>query len=300
MAQNDSEEEALKNRIRELEKEVEDREKDLAFFRKELLNANHRLEALLESLHQDLKVAHSIQQALVPTEIPNIHGFEFSAKFVPSHYHGGDYYDIFEHEDPAHFGVVLASSSGHSMSALLLSVMLKLTGQMEARRGASPHKVLHSMAQELVPKIEGDETADIFYAMVDRRKFELHYCALGSIVGLLQNYSSGEIQALEISGPGLGKNFNETLKSKTVTLNPRDRLIFCTRGIEEAQNLDGENFGAERLYRAILEAPQRGVHEVRNNVLYRVSKFISGQEPKRDMTLVVAEIKDRVIKLAKG
>ena len=46
--------------------------------------------------------------------------------------------------------------------------------------------------------------------------------------------------------------------------------------------------------------PKRGVHELRNHILYEVQKFTGHNEPLRDQTIVVLEVKDKVIKLAKS
>lgn len=290
----------LLKRIAELEKELAERDRDLGRFRSELGKANERLESLISQLQVELKTAHVIQKALVPTELPHIPGFEFSSKFVPSFVTGGDYFDIFEHEDRLRFGLILASSSGHAMSALLLSVLLKLTSQMEARKGADPHTVLMKMAQELVPNIPENSSADVFYAMIDRRSFEMSYTKVGEVITLFQNYTTGEIQPLEAQAEAYQASFNSKLKSKSIALNPRDRLIFCTRGVTEAKNLKGESFGIERVIKSILEAPKLGVHELRNHLLYAVQKFTSTVEPSRDCTILVVEVKDRVIKLAKN
>lgn len=289
----------LLKRIKELEAEVKERESDLARFRQELAGANEKLEGLIAQLSQELKLALRIQKALVPTEFPHIPGFEFSTKFVPSHISGGDYFDIFEHEDRFRFGVILSSATGYSMSALFLSVLLKFTGQMEARRGAEPQKVLTRMAKELVPMIEGADSADVFYGRIDRRSYELSYSRVGRAVALHQSYLTGEVRSLSEGVESFHSEFNSPIKSQTVALNPRDRLILCTRGVIEAKNLKEEEFGVERLVKSIHEAPKKGVHELRNEILYSVQSFTSGKEPARDQTVLVLEVKDRVIKLAK-
>lgn len=286
-------------RVAELESEVKDREADLSTYRDELRSANQSLEKLIGELNQELKAAHQIQRLLVATELPNIPGFEFSSKFIPSMKRGGDYFDIFEHDDRSHFGVVVASSSGHLMSALLLSVLLKLSGQMEARRGAKPHEVMKLIRAEVLSQLEGADMADLLFAAFDRRSFDFNFCRVGQVFALRYEYASGELTLLKGEPAPIRKGAVENLATETVSLNPRDKLIFCTRGIVEAQSLDGEEYGADRLFRSIHEVAGRSVHEVRNNVLYQVQKFQSGQEPPRDMTVVVAEVKDRVIKLAK-
>lgn len=299
MSKNDNSKVRLQSRIQELEEEIKEREKDLAVFRRELITANRRLEALIGDLNQELKVVHAIQLHLVPTEIPNIPGFEFSSQFLPSFARGGDYFDVFEHEDRTRFGVIVASSTGHVMSALLLSVLLNLTSRMEARRGSDPHIMMKQIADELMPNVQGEDKAEIFYGLFDRRNFSLDYAKAGDVVALHYSASTNELKLLKPACSAIGQGFKEEIFTQSVPLNPRDKLIFCTRGVVEARNLDGLEFGQDRLYKAILEYATRSVHELRNQIFYQLKKFASGQEPPRDMTVVVAEVKDRVIKLAR-
>jgi sigma-B regulation protein RsbU (phosphoserine phosphatase) len=292
--------EALQNRIRELEQELTERERDLSVFREELGRANVQLERFIKQIRQELKMATLIQKALVPTEFPNIPGFEFSTKFVPSPISGGDYFDIFEHEDKFRFGIVVANSSGYSMSALFLSVLLKMTGQLEARKGTPPDRILEMMAKELVPAVQMSDQANVFYAVVDRRSFELTYSGAGRIVVLLHSYVNGKLQRLEWDTEPFGQSFRSNLKSATISLGPRDRVILCSEGAIRAMNTKGEAFGEERLYKAILSAPRLGVHELRNEIFYQIERFTQGRDLPQDVTVVVTEVKDRVIKLAKS
>jgi sigma-B regulation protein RsbU (phosphoserine phosphatase) len=292
--------EKLLSRIAELEVELKEREADLKRFRDELSKANSRLETLINQLDGELKMAHSIQKLMVPTEFPHINGFEFSTKFVPSHIAGGDYFDIFEHDDRFRFGVIVASSSGHTMSALLLSVLLRMTGQLEARKGSEPHQVLKEMALQLNENLTEVDSADIFYSLIDRRNFDMRFIKAGELVALHHSYVANEVKALDSGLGPMTKTFAPPLQSGSLLLNPRDRLVLCTRGVIEAVNSQGEKYGMERVTRSFLNGPKRGVHELRNHILYEVQKFSGSKEPSRDQTIVVLEVKDKVIKLAKS
>lgn len=292
--------EQLLERVQELEEEVGEREADLKRFRSELGKANQRLESLITQLHGELKLAHVIQKALVPTEFPHINGFEFSTKFVPSTVTGGDYFDIFEHEDRFRFGVIVSSSSGHSMSALLLSVLLRMTTQLEAKRGSEPHQVMQDMIDQLNKDMEPGDQSDIFYALIDRRNFEMRFIRAGALVVLHQSFQTGEVQALDSGLGPLQLGLEVPKESGALLLNPRDRVVLCTRGVIEAVNAAGEPYGMERVTRSFISGPKRGVHELRNHILYEVTQFSGGAAPARDQTLVVLEVKDKVIKLAKS
>ena len=107
MSKDKTTEQQLRERIEELQHEVAHKEIELKKYRFELQKTNSVLEKLITDLSQELKLATLIQKLLSPTEIPNIPGIEFSTKFLPGMKSGGDYFDIFEHEDRLKFGIIL-------------------------------------------------------------------------------------------------------------------------------------------------------------------------------------------------
>lgn len=298
MGMGDAETAELLSRIQHLEKQVADREQDLQRYRTEIGQLNQRLEGLIERMHQELRLAHQIQRVLVPTEFPHLQGFEFSSQFLPSAVKGGDYFDIFEHDDKLRFGVVVSSASGHAMSALLLSVLLKLTSRMESRTGGRPDQILKSIVEEISAGSQVGDTADIFYSLMDRRNFVLQYSLIGNITALYQNAKSREVQVLQSSAPSLQAQYSAPIQAESLQMNPRDRLVIVTQGITGAKDLNGESYGAERLVQVLLKGPKQGVHELRNAIMHDVELHRKGQQLQRDQTIVVLEVKERVIKLA--
>jgi phosphoserine phosphatase RsbU/P len=294
----------LKAKIRELEAEVQARENDLAVFRKQLASANNLLEGLISKVADEVRTAAQIQKVLVPTEFPNIPGFEFSTKFVPSPISGGDYFDIFEHEDRLKFGVVLASSNGYGMSALLLSVLLKMTGQHEAKRGLSPDKVLQYIASELEPSLggTGGDRANVFYGIIDRRTLELTYASAGPVYGGIVRGATGKLERITSEDGPIEKGSHLKLGAvRHLNLEARDRVFLVSGGTVAAKNKADEAFGEDRLIRSILATPKSStssIHDVRNEIFYRVESHVGEQDLPQDVTAVVFEVKDRVIRLA--
>ena len=62
--------------------------------------------------------------------------------------------------------------------------------------------------------------------------------------------------------------------------------------------VDGESFGTERIYKSVIGKAKDSVHDVRNEILYRLRKHRNTEDVERDVTVLVAEVKDHVIKLA--
>lgn len=290
----------LKERISELEHELAVKEAELHRYRLELTKANTAVEKMIAQVSQEIRFAQLMQKYLSPTEFPNVHGFEFSTKFLPGTRSGGDYFDIFEHEDKLKFGILISSASGYVLSSLLLSMIIKLSSEIEARRGLEPHKLVAQLAKDVVPSIQSEDKASVFYGVIDRRNYEIQYCSVGNIDGFLQVQGQDGLVELNPTGPSLSKDFNTEPQSRTLQLNPRDRLILATEGLKMSQNALGVAWGSQNLVDAINRAPKHGVHELRNEILFANEKYSGKSEPVRDQTLIVTEVKDRVIKLAKN
>lgn len=292
--------ESLKERILELELELTQKNKELSRYRQELSRANGSLEDLISQVTEEIRMAGVIQRMLTPTELPNISGFETSTKYMPGDRFGGDYFDIFEHEDKLKFGIVVASSSGYAMSALFLSVLIKISSQIEARKGLEPHKMIELLTKELVPNIHNNDKASVFYGVIDRRSYELSYCSVGKIEACLQIYGQEGLENLEACGPAFAKEFAGEPTTMKIQLNSRDRLVIATEGLVGAENTQGKAWGAEGLRDSIRMAPRNGVHQLRNEILHQVEKYTGKTSPVRDQTVIVMEVKDKVIKLAKN
>lgn len=288
-----------KKKIEELQETILQKDLEIQRYRAELSKTNQSLERLIVDLSKELKWVSVIQKALSPTQIPNIPGFEFSTKFVPGHQVGGDYFDIFEHDDRLKFGMLLSSASGYAMSALFLSVLLKLSNRIEAKKGTPPFQALNLLANEMRPNMQPKDEAQIFYGVLDRRTFEFRYSSIGGLTALHQPQGTDKLVRLDATGPKLTVNSKDQSLEHSVVLGPRDRLILCSEGVLSAPNPQGAPFGLEQLQKSILRAPRSGVHDLRNEILYSLEQFTENAEPVRDLTVLVVEVSDRVIKLAK-
>ena len=160
--------EELRHRIAQLEQQVQSYERLLR-------QANDKLLQLATEIASDLDWALKLQKKLVPTEMPAIKGFEFSSKFIPGTRFGGDYFDIFEHDDKWKFGMFISSCSGYTVSSALMGLLIKFSTQVEAKKGLKPDEFLKQLSQELVPSFKENDRASLFYGVVDRKTVELHY-----------------------------------------------------------------------------------------------------------------------------
>lgn len=285
-------------KIKALEEEVAEKEREILKIRQELDKVNRQLEGFIGQIGTQLHVALQIQKSLVPTEVPTIPGFEFSSKFVPSSVSGGDYFDIFELEDKMKFGVLMASSTSYGMASLFMSVLIKLTTKLEARRGMDPSDVLKHLLKELTQSFQTpNDAVHIFYGVVDRRDLSLSYAAAGDGIGYVYKFSQDKLVVLSTKEPALNINSKPNFKTESISLDPRDRFVMASRGLRKLNNSAKAEYGSKEICDVILENYQSTIHQLRNEILFRAKKFVKSDEYPADVSVVVMKIKDRVLKL---
>lgn len=287
-------------RIKELELEVQDRERELLAFREELGKINNQLENFLDQMAHQVRMALLIQKFLVPTDIPTIPGFEFSRKIVASQKMGGDYFDIFELEDKMKFAILMSNSSGHAMASLFLSVLLKLTSQIEARKGNDPAQVMKKMSDEILERAPEfkNQASHVFYALVDRRDLSLTYSMSGNILAYAYKYDAGKFVKLPSTQGPMGESA-KSFKKEALPLEARDRLVLVSPGLLKVQNKKGETFAEERLAKVLAQNTTASPHELRNEIHFQIKEFAQGVEYPQDLSVVVMNVKDKVLKLKK-
>lgn len=281
-----------KNQLELIQKLLVEKESEIQIYRKELFKISHQLDEVMSQISTDVDALKKIHKALVPTEIPNMAGFEFSRKFLYGSKTGGDYFDIFEHEDRLKFGILLSSSSGYAMSALFLSLVLKVSHLIEAKKGLSPDKVIEKINTELKDIASTKDHAHVFYGVVDRRNYTLDLCVVGQIHGFLQSPNQ-PLKLISSDSDPLGPQFSPTFKSVSVDLESKARLVLVSDGITKVLSI----YEISKLLTEQVHKQQ--VHEVRNELLYQCQKKTGLENPINDQTVVVMDVKDRVIKLAK-
>ncbi|MFZ3231284.1 MAG: SpoIIE family protein phosphatase [Pseudobdellovibrio sp.] len=281
----------LKGIVAQLEGELQSKNDEVMIYRQELVKFSRQLDHLMSGVSTDMKYLSEIQKTLAPAELPTIPGFEISRKFVFGSKSGGDFFDFFEFEDKFRFGLLVASSSGYSMSALFLSFILKFSHILQAKKGIPPEQILQKVADELKASAAENDLTHAFYAVIDRRDYSLRFCSAGKILGFYLA-PGNSLQILKSSASPFGKHFSEALSSAHIELEPRSRICVMTDGLSDVLGLD-------QIAKILTESSKKSVHEVRNELLFQASRISKLADPIRDQTVVVIDVKDRVIKLAK-
>ena len=238
-----------------------------------------------QKMEEELNVARSIQQNLLPRSLPVEGWFRASGSSVASHQVGGDYFDVIKAEDS--WTVVLADVSGKGVSSALLASLLQgalLTTSSEPKRLAKRIRRINAYLNE---RTQGEKYATIFYALLEK-------------TGLLSYINAGHCSPIHISPDGAYSYMDTTsmpvglledaeFQVETRQLQPGDKVVIYSDGVTEAANPEGEFFGKKRLREVVMAHAGADCAALHDAVLEVVTAFISTATQADDITLLVIE-----------
>jgi serine phosphatase RsbU (regulator of sigma subunit) len=247
-----------------------------------------QLSLMRQSIEQELRVARSIQQALLPKDMPLLDGWQITPYYQPAREVGGDFYDFFELED-GRVGVAVGDATGKGMPAALAvsatSSMLRAVAQ--AFGSSSPGEVLSRVNETLVARIPQNMFVTCFYAILDPKSARLSYANAGHDLPYLQR--NGEAEELRARGMPLGLMPGMGYEEKEIVLERDDSALLYSDGLVEAHDPQGEMFGFPRL-RTLIAQHADGERSLGDFLLEQLYSFVGeGWEQEDDITLLTLE-----------
>lgn len=278
-----------------VEQQLESLQMEIKQLRAELKLLRHRDETLnfsMNRLDEELRLAAKLQQDFLPKCLPTLGSVRFHTLYRPAGYVSGDLYDIVR-LDERHVGFYMADAVGHGMPAALLTMFIKnalVTKEITAAgyRLLDPGESLVRLNEAMVEQNLSQATfATAVYGIIDTQTLVLTYARAGHPHPILMR-GGGDLLDLDADGGLLGIFSGEHFESRTVQLNPRDRLFVYTDGVELAFGEDAtdvEDWRQQLHGRRSLDT-QRMIADLTEQ-LDSASGSIT---PKDDLTMVVAEV----------
>jgi hypothetical protein len=191
-----------------------------------------------QRLASELEAARTVQQVLIPCEIPNVPGLRIESVYKPAGEVGGDFFQII----PTAAGGVLAiigDVSGKGMPAAMTVSLLVGTVRTLAHYTQSPGEILAAMNQRMLARSHGGFTTCLVMRADPSGTLK------AANAGHLAPYCNGEELTLE-GGVPLGLDADASYPESTFTLAANAQLTLLTDGVVEARAQDGELYGFER------------------------------------------------------
>ncbi len=210
------------------------------------------------------RIAGTLQQSLLPRELPEIEGLETAARFSPGgdgHEVGGDFYDVFEARGS--WAVIVGDVCGKGAAAAALTSLCRHAARTLSRHDPPPSQLLTELNERIMLEPEVDlRFSTAAYTRLTRSAGALiaTVSSAGHPLPLVVR-ASGRVEELGEPGTLLGLLPVVRVTDRSTELAPGDALVMFTDGVTEARR-DGILFGDERLRELVSGLAGRPAEEI--------------------------------------
>ena len=210
----------------------------------------NEINAQKDRMEGELQVASNIQMSMVPKifpPFPNRDDLDMSAFLVPAKEVGGDLYDFFIRDEKLHF--CIGDVSGKGVPASLLMAVTRTQYRTLASHYDSPSRIVTSINDGMTDMNDNNMFVTFFCGILDLETGLLKYCNAGHNAPYIL---TDAIRELDVKpNLPLGIMDGMVFEEQEVMMRYDDALFLYTDGLNEAENINHDQFGDEGV-RAVL------------------------------------------------
>ena len=241
--------------------------------------------AAKERIESELRIARNIQMSMVPGEFPERDGLDMYAEMTPAKEVGGDLYGYILQGDQLYFCV--GDVSGKGVPASLFMAQSARLFRTLATEGMMPADIAFRMNNELSEGNDSFMFVTMFIGLLHLDTGRLDYCNCGHNAPFVD----GQFLEMQHVNQIIGIEENATFLGETIDDFRGKQLLIYTDGLNEAENLQQELLGNDRLLQVMSTAGSLDSHQVITKLKKVVEEHRAGADPNDDLTLMCLKLK---------
>jgi len=241
-----------------------------------------------ERLGQEISVARDVQMGTLPTEMPEIAGYEFGGAFAPADQTGGDLYDFVPLDDTRLF-LLMGDATGHGIGPALSATQVRAMLRVAIRLESSLDDAFIHINDQLCEDLPDDRFVTGFFGLLDAETHTVRFHSGGQ--GPIMHFQAemGEYDWHPATTFPLGYIPQSDLQPpQTAELDPGDILGLISDGIYEYENEAGEQFGRKGVMRILDDNPDAPAQELVDKIMAAARKHGGTAPQADDITIVLA------------
>lgn len=239
-----------------------------------------------ERIKKELEVASEMQKLLFPSDLPSNKQMDISAKYIPRHEVGGDYYDFIPLGNNE-FIMCIGDVSGKGIGAAMLMANFQATLRtLFIYQKYDLDFLVRELNEKVMKSAKGEKFITFFIAHFNAETRLLKYVNAGHNHPILT--TGKEVTMLKEGSIGLGM-MDELpfINIGEVVLKPNTTLVSYTDGVVELENKEGVYYGLERLIKTVHAFYPLSMDDMNNLIFSKLDEW-RGELPLVDDTAVFA------------
>ncbi len=237
-----------------------------------------------ERIGSELRIASDIQNGMLPKTFPPypdleelaLYGALMSAKEV-----GGDLYDFYVRDYKVFF--CIGDVSGKGVPASLLMAVTRSLFRSFSSRIDDPGEIMSQINNAMSEMNENSMFVTLFVGVLDLHTGNLAYSNAGHCAPVLLG-GAPALLAVDANIP-VGVMPDWQFSTQQTTLAPGQTVFLYTDGLTEAENASLEQFGEERMMKALAES-DISPRPLVENILKIVKAFVGTTDQSDDLTML--------------
>jgi sigma-B regulation protein RsbU (phosphoserine phosphatase) len=237
----------------------------------------------MESVKRELAIAATIQQRILPENLPDIPGYQLAGKNIPAIEVCGDYYDVIQVADHK-YALIMADVSGKGIPAALLVSTLQASLRVYLE-----HEPDLTYLNDRLNKL-------IFQSTTSEKYLTMSMCYLDSHTGDIEFVNAGHnpplithndqsLTKVITGGIPIGMaDLGLTYDKKKYKIEPGEAILMFTDGITEAMDIDEEMYEDDRLDTFLTDNREASATKFIDMLIEDVEKFVGGAPQSDDIT----------------
>jgi phosphoserine phosphatase RsbU/P len=241
-----------------------------------------------QQLERDITMAREVQLRLLPPEATQHTNADLAVRFLPARAIGGDLYDFLEYGDNRS-AIVLGDVSGKAAPAALFAALVSGIMRSAANQRFGPAEMLANLNDSLQERRLDSQYVTMLFALWDDDARTLTVANSGAVQPIICR--GGTSTTVRVEGFPLGMFPEAAYDEQVIATEPGDAIVFVSDGILDAENMQGEMYGEERLANVLCGHRDRPAGEIAETILQDVTRFQAGKERFDDETIIVLRVR---------
>ena len=237
---------------------------------------------------QELAFAGGIQASFLPEQVPVVDGWSIDASLTPARQTSGDFYDFIP-LGGGKLGLVVADVADKGTGAALYMALSRTLIRTYAMQDPDkPDEALRLANERILADTRANQFVTVFYAVLNLTTGKMSYCNAGhNPAFVFRAMNSDSLESFIRTGAPMGIFGDLEWEVGTARIDPGDTLLLYTDGINEAQNIDEQFFGYERLLEVTRSKLHQNAADMHAAIIDSVQTFVGSAPQFDDITLMV-------------